>query len=562
MDRSLLDLTDKVAVITGGSRGIGKAIAFAYAEHGADVVIASRKLDNCQAVADEIAEKTGRKTLAVGTHVGRWDECNALADTVLETFGRCDILVNNAGMSPLYEKVTDITEEYYDKVQGVNLKGPFALSLRLGGHMFDHDGGVILNISTVGSIRTSKNEVVYGMAKSGSQRDDRRPRRRLRAEGAGQLHPAGRHPDRHLQGVERGDDRQRPQDPDGPRRLRRGLPRRRAVLRQRGVGVDHRHVPARRRRRGPPAGPLTVERVEYDEFGLFADNASEFGLPYDGPPTVRREFVAVDGDRRLSALVWGSAPPELVFLHGGRPERAHVGHRRAGARPAARVHRPARATATPTAARNGQLDLADNAADVAVAIRALAPDAKAVIGMSLGGMTTIALARHAPDLVRAMVLVDITPGVTAEKAKAITDFVNGPASFPSFEDLLPRTMEHNPTRSEASLRRGILHNAEQREDGSWVWRYARHRPARRRRRAAGAAGHRPQRPVGRHRRARPCRCCSCAGCARSPSSTTSDEAELQRRLPSAQVVHVAEAGHSVQGDTPVELARIIADFVP
>ena len=126
MDRSLLDLTDKVAVITGGSRGIGKAIAFAYAEHGADVVIASRKLDNCQAVADEIAEKTGRKTLAVGTHVGRWDECNALADKVLETFGRCDILVNNAGMSPLYADVTDITEEYYDKVQGVNLKGPFA----------------------------------------------------------------------------------------------------------------------------------------------------------------------------------------------------------------------------------------------------------------------------------------------------------------------------------------------------------------------------------------------------------------------------------------------------
>ncbi len=163
----LLDLTDKVAVITGGSRGIGKAIAFAYAEHGADVVIASRKLDNCEAVANEIAEKTGRKTLAVGTHVGRWNECNALADKVLETFGRCDILVNNAGMSPLYDKVTDITEEYYDKVTGVNLKGPFALSLRLGGHMVENNGGAIINISTVGSIRISKNEIVYAMAKSG-----------------------------------------------------------------------------------------------------------------------------------------------------------------------------------------------------------------------------------------------------------------------------------------------------------------------------------------------------------------------------------------------------------
>jgi hypothetical protein len=167
MDRSLLDLTGKVAVITGGSRGIGKAIAYAYAEHGADVVIASRKLDNCVAVADDIAATTGRRTLAVGTHVGRWDECNALADRVLETFGRCDVLVNNAGMSPLYDKVTDITEEYYDKVSGVNLKGPFALSLRLGGWMFDHDGGAIVNISTIGSVRISSREIVYAMAKSG-----------------------------------------------------------------------------------------------------------------------------------------------------------------------------------------------------------------------------------------------------------------------------------------------------------------------------------------------------------------------------------------------------------
>src|SRR3954467_2830872 len=92
MDRSLLDLTDKVAVITGGSRGIGKAIAFAYAEHGADVVMAGRKLDNCEAVANEIAEQHGRKTLAVGTQVRRWDECNALADKRQVTFGRCDNL--------------------------------------------------------------------------------------------------------------------------------------------------------------------------------------------------------------------------------------------------------------------------------------------------------------------------------------------------------------------------------------------------------------------------------------------------------------------------------------
>jgi pimeloyl-ACP methyl ester carboxylesterase len=110
----------------------------------------------------------------------------------------------------------------------------------------------------------------------------------------------------------------------------------------------------------------------------------------------------------------------------------------------------------------------------------LAPDARGVVGMSLGGLSSIALAAHAPELVRALVLVDVTPGVNPEKSAPITNFVNGPASFASFDELLARTMEHNPTRSESSLRRGILHNAVQREDGSWVWRYARFRTEERR----------------------------------------------------------------------------------
>ena len=188
--------------------------------------------------------------------MGKWDECNALADKVLETFGRCDILVNNAGMSPLYENVTDITEEYYDKVSSVNLKGPFALSLRLGGHMVDHDGGVILNISTVGSIRPSRNEVVYAMAKSGlnamtvALADAFGPKVRVNCILPGAI----------LTDISKAWSEEtieeRPRDADGPRRLCGGLPRRRAVLRQRGVGVDHRHVPARGRRRGPPAERL------------------------------------------------------------------------------------------------------------------------------------------------------------------------------------------------------------------------------------------------------------------------------------------------------------------
>jgi NAD(P)-dependent dehydrogenase (short-subunit alcohol dehydrogenase family) len=165
MDRP--DLTDKVAVVTGGSRGIGRAIADAFADAGADVAIASRKLDNCETVANDIAERTGRRTLAVATHVGKWDECDRLADTVLEQFGRCDILVNNAGMSPLYPDLMSITEEYYDKVAAVNLKGPFRLGVRFGSHMAANDGGVIINVSTIGSLRPSARELVYACAKSG-----------------------------------------------------------------------------------------------------------------------------------------------------------------------------------------------------------------------------------------------------------------------------------------------------------------------------------------------------------------------------------------------------------
>jgi len=205
----------------------------------------------------------------------------------------------------------------------------------------------------------------------------------------------------------------------------------------------------------------------------------------------------------------------------------------------------------------GQLALEGNAQDVAVAIRALAPTARAVVGMSMGGMTSIALVGEAPELVRRLVLVDITPGVTAEKGKAITDFVNGPASFPSFEELLARTIEHNPTRTESSLRRGILHNAVQLDDGSWEWRYRRFRMP------EGPSPERPDYgalwdilgavtvPVMLVRGMRP-----------QSVVDDSDEATLLERVPTARIEHVEEAGHSVQGDTPLELARLLDDFVP
>src|SRR5690348_15750888 len=211
----------------------------------------------------------------------------------------------------------------------------------------------------------------------------------------------------------------------------------------------------------------------YDEFALFHENADEVGLPWNGPPHVRRESVEHEG-RRVSALVWGDGEPEIVLLHGGA-QNAHTWDTVALAldRPLVAIDLPGHGHS------DGRLDVGisppDYAADVAVAVRQLAPDARAVVGMSLGGLTALALTAQAPELVRKVVLVDVTPGVNREKGSQIAAFVNGPASFPSFDEILARTIEFNPTRSESSLRRGILHNAVQQPDGSWVWRYRRWR---------------------------------------------------------------------------------------
>jgi pimeloyl-ACP methyl ester carboxylesterase len=296
-----------------------------------------------------------------------------------------------------------------------------------------------------------------------------------------------------------------------------------------------------------------VTPVEYDEFSFFQDNASEFGIAYEGPPIVRREFVEVEPGRRLSALVWGDGEPGIVLLHGGA-QNAHTWDTVALALDRSLVAIDLPGHGHSDGGKSGSLGLQDNAQDVAAAIRALAPDARAVVGMSLGGMTTIALTAVAPELVRRVVLVDVTPGVTPAKSKAITEFVNGPESFPSFDDILARTIEHNPTRTVSSLRRGILHNAEQRPDGSWVWRYARFR------------GGETRVPVDVEALWDTVGEISVPlllvrGMAAGSVVDDDDEAELLKRLPSARVEHVEGAGHSVQGDRPLELAALIADFV-
>ena len=163
----LFDLTGRVALVTGGSRGLGKAMVLAFAAAGADVVIASRKLDNCKALADEVEATTGRRALAHACHVGDWKQVELLADAAYEHFGHVDVLVNNAGMSPIYDSVANVSEELYDKVFAVNLKGPFRLTALVGTRMAEGNGGSIINISSFGSMRPYGGIVPYAAAKAG-----------------------------------------------------------------------------------------------------------------------------------------------------------------------------------------------------------------------------------------------------------------------------------------------------------------------------------------------------------------------------------------------------------
>ena len=246
-----------------------------------------------------------------------------------------------------------------------------------------------------------------------------------------------------------------------------------------------------------------VDRVAYDEFGLFHENAEEFGLPYDGPPTVRHEPTSRSATgRRLSALVWGDGAARARAPPRRRAERAHVGHRGHGARPPARRDRPPR----PRPLRRPGAGQPRRRGRNAARRRRGGPRAGARrrgrrrACRSAGSRRSRSPTQH-PELVRRVVLVDVTPGVDGPEAAAIVAFVNGPESFADFDELLARTIEFNPTRSESSLRRGILHNAlaaRRRQLGVAL------PPLHRRRRAAatdglGRAGDPHRGPVGRGR---------------------------------------------------------------
>ena len=162
-----IDLSGKVALVTGGSRGLGREMVLGLAAAGADVAIASRKLDSCEELAKVVEGETGRRALPVSAHLGRWEDVDRLVATVNEAFDRVDILINNAGMAPLYPRLSAVSEDLFDKVIGVNLKGPFRLGALIGEQMQAGAGGSIINISSIGAVHPTMTDLPYAAAKAG-----------------------------------------------------------------------------------------------------------------------------------------------------------------------------------------------------------------------------------------------------------------------------------------------------------------------------------------------------------------------------------------------------------
>lgn len=162
-----VELTGKVALVTGGSRGLGRVIASQFAGSGCDVIVASRKLAACEQAAAELERTYRRRAVGIACHVGLWSDCERLVSDAYEAFGRIDILVNNAGVSPAYGGLESVSEDLFDKIINVNLKGPFRLSALVGTRMMADGGGSIINIGSSAATHPLKTAIPYSAAKAG-----------------------------------------------------------------------------------------------------------------------------------------------------------------------------------------------------------------------------------------------------------------------------------------------------------------------------------------------------------------------------------------------------------
>lgn len=294
---------------------------------------------------------------------------------------------------------------------------------------------------------------------------------------------------------------------------------------------------------------------DYDEMSYLEENCREYGLAPSDDVVVERVAHRLADGRTMSALRWGTDSPAVVLVHGGA-QNAHTWDTVALAlRPVSFLAVDLPGHGHSSWREDRRYDPFSAAEDLASTIVELAPGARSVVGMSLGGLTSIALSART-DLVDRLLLVDITPGVNAEKAKVVHDFIAGPQSFGSFAEIFARTVQFNPTRTPESLRRGILHNAHRTREGSWEWNYDR-RPL-----VTGTEGD----VMGDFRGpalwdgvSTTAATILLARGALSPVVDDDDVAELARRRPDARVVVVEGAGHSIQGDRPIELAALIRE---
>ena len=295
--------------------------------------------------------------------------------------------------------------------------------------------------------------------------------------------------------------------------------------------------------------------VEYDEFAGLADVARELGVPVARVPHVERISFDAGAAGTLSALRWGGGLPELVFLHGGG-QNAHTWDA-----VALLLGRPVLAIDLPGHGHSSWRDDRDympwtNGETLAPMIAALAPAAKAVIGMSLGGATNIRLASQRPDLVRKAVIVDVTPQVNDPGRQLTTEqkgtgaLVGGPPSYDSFEAMVSAAIALSPRRHPDAVRRGVRHNARETEDGRWSWRY-------------DLFGPRPASDFTPlwddvSRIAVP----SMLVVGAVSSHVRAEDVDgMQARLEGLRVETVEGAGHAVQSDQPKALAALIEDFV-
>jgi pimeloyl-ACP methyl ester carboxylesterase len=287
------------------------------------------------------------------------------------------------------------------------------------------------------------------------------------------------------------------------------------------------------------------------EFDTLPDEVAEFGIAVGDLPPVRRELVTTSGGD-LSALVWGAGAPRLALLHGGGLN-AHTWDATALA-----LDRPLLALDLPGHGESAWRDDADYRAEslagaVGEAVAGLAPESDAVVGQSLGGLTAIALAGQRPELVRRLVIIDVSPGIVIEGGNQVRDFLAGPDSFASREEIVDRAEAFGFGISRASLERGVLHNTRIRDDGRVVFKH--HLANLGDRDAPFSTDFRPLWPA-----------LEGAGVpvllVRGSRGFLSDALvdELTTRVPDAHAVTI-DAGHNVQEDAPVELARVIADFV-